>query len=141
MRRANPWMEESSGSGEQELDLGGFARPSEAVRTTRAAGPGAGAERLVDDRLHGPRASPAFDAAAQAVIDLLGIPRQVRSRAHGIAHIMVGQNVAGTNNHARTAGPIGDASIDLLNAVARCKKKNRILKQFQTDARRRLEPI
>jgi hypothetical protein len=134
-------MEESSGSGEQELDLRGFVRPSKAVRTTRAAGPGAGAERLVDDRLHGTRASPAFDAAAQAVIDLLGIPRQVRSRAHGIAHIMVGQNVTGTNNHGRTESPIGDASTDLVKAVTGCKKKNRILKQFQTDARCRLEPI
>jgi len=134
-------MEEFSGSGEQELDLGGLVRLGKAVRTTRAAGPGAGAERLIDDRLHGTRASPTFDAAAQAVIDLLGIPRQVRSRAHGIADIMVGQDVAGTNNHAKTASPIGDASTDLLKAVTGCKKKNRILKQFQTDARCRLEPI
>jgi hypothetical protein len=72
---------------------------------------------------------------------LLGIPRQVRSRAHGIADIMVGQDVAGTNNHTKTASPIGDASTDLLKAVTGCKKKNRIFKQFQTDARRTLEPI
>jgi hypothetical protein len=98
-------MEGFSGSGEQELDLGGLVRLGKAVRTTRAAGPGAGAERLIDDRLHGTRASPAFNAAAQAVINLLGIPRQVRSRAHGIANIMVGQNVAGTNNHSKTAAP------------------------------------
>jgi hypothetical protein len=98
-------MEGFSGSGEQELDLGGLVRLGKAVRTTRAAGPGAGAERLIDDRLHGTRASPAFNAAAQAIINLLGIPRQVRSRAHGVANIMVGQNVAGTNNHSKTAAP------------------------------------
>jgi hypothetical protein len=54
---------------------------------------------------------------------------------------MVGKNVAGTNNQGKTASPIGDASTDLLKAVTGCKKKNRILKQFQTDARCRLEPI
>ena len=134
-------MEGSSGSGEQELDLGGLVRLGKAMRTTRAARPSARAERLVDDRLHGTRASPTFDAAAQAVINLLGIPRQVRSRAHGVANIMVGQNVAGTNNHTKTQSPIGDASTDLLKVVTGCKKKNPILKQFQTDARCRLEPI
>jgi len=129
-----------SGSGELEVDLGRLVVLGVAMRTASAAGLGTRAEGFLDNRLNGACASTAFDAAAQAVIDLLGIPRQVRRRAHRVTDIVVGQDVAGTNDH-KTAGPIGDASIDLLKAVHGCKKKNRIFKQFQTDARYTLEQV
>src|SRR5947208_12748286 len=67
-----------------------------AVRATGAAGFGAGTEGLVDDGLDGAGATAAFSAAAEAAVDLLGAARKVRRRSHGIADIMVAQDVAGT---------------------------------------------
>jgi hypothetical protein len=83
-----------------------------AVGAAGAALLGAGAERLVNDGLDGARAPAAFGAAAEATIDLLGIPRQVPGRAHGVTDIVVADNVAGTDNH-KDGGPIGDASLVL----------------------------
>ena len=65
----------------------------------RLAGHGAFTERLVNDGLDGARASAAFGAAAETAIDLLGITRQLFSRADGVADIVVAEDVAGTNNH------------------------------------------
>jgi hypothetical protein len=98
-------MEGFSGRGECEFDVGGILRRGAAMRTAWAAGPGAGTECLVDDRLHGTRASPTLDTAAEAVIDLLGVSRQVGGRVHGAADIVVRQDVAGTNDHKKTAAP------------------------------------
>ena len=70
-----------------------------AVWTARAAGLGAGAQGFVDDGLDGARATAAFGAAAEAAINLLGATRQVPGRAHGIADILVAEDVAGTDNH------------------------------------------
>ena len=70
-----------------------------AVRATGAAGLGAGAERLVDDALDGARAAAALRAAAETAIDLLGIPGEVFRTIDRTADIVVGQDVAGTNNH------------------------------------------
>ena len=79
-----------------------------AVRATGAAFLGAGAECFVDDGLDGARAAAAFGAAAEATVNLLGIPRQVRSRTYGTTDIVVAQDVAGTDNH-ETGEPFGDA--------------------------------
>ena len=79
-----------------------------AVRAARMTGYGAGAERLVDDGLDGARAATAFGAAAEAAVDLLGIARKVFRGVDGIAHVMVAEDVAGTNNH-ENGRPIGDA--------------------------------
>ena len=70
-----------------------------AVRAARAALLGAGAKRFIDDGLDGARASAALGAAAKATINLFRISRQIRSRTHGIADIMVTQDVAGTDDH------------------------------------------
>jgi hypothetical protein len=98
-------MEGFSGRSEREFDVGWFVRRGVAMRTAWATGPRAGTECLVDDRLHGTRASPTFNTAAKAVIDLLGVSRQVHSRVHGAADIVVRQDVAGTNDHKKTAAP------------------------------------
>jgi hypothetical protein len=70
-----------------------------AVRAAGAALLGAGAERFIDDGLDGARAPAAFGAAAEATVNLFGIPRQVRRCTDGIPDIVVAQNVAGTDNH------------------------------------------
>ena len=72
-----------------------------AVRTARTARLGARAERLVDDGLDGARAAAAFGAAAETAIDLLGIAGEVFRAIDRTADIVVGQDVAGTNNHKR----------------------------------------
>src|SRR5689334_23514862 len=69
------------------------------VRAASAAGLGARAERFVDDGLDGSGAAAAFGAAAEAAVDLLGAARKVRGSSHGIADVMVAQDVAGTDDH------------------------------------------
>ena len=76
-----------------------------AMRTTGAAGLGAGAQRLIDDGLDGARATAAFGAAAKAAIDLLGTARKTLRRGDSAADIMIGKDVAGTNNHENSASP------------------------------------
>jgi len=109
-----------------------------AVRAAGAAFLGAGAKRFVDDGLDGARAAAAFGAAAEATVNLLGIPRQVRSCTYGTPDIVVAQDVAGTDNH-ETARTLGDASPSIFKSATRCKRKSRIFKQFQTDAGEILE--
>jgi len=96
-----------SGSGEREF-VSRFVRYIMAVRAARAAGLGAGAERLVDDRLDGTGTTAAFGAAAEAAVNLLGMTREIRCCVNGIADVMVAQNVTGTNDH-EVGRPIGDA--------------------------------
>jgi hypothetical protein len=45
---------------------------------------------------------------------------------------VVGQDVAGTNNHENRR-PFGDADNDVVKGAGGCKKKNRFFKQFQID--------
>src|SRR5262249_10074487 len=68
-----------------------------------AAGRAGGAERFVHDALDGARAASALRTTAETAIDLAGGPR--RSLAHGVAHVAVGNHVAGTDDHGRPAGP------------------------------------
>ena len=70
-----------------------------AVGTARMTGLGASAERLVNDALDGARTSPTFSGATETAVNLLGIARQVFRGANGITDIVIGQDVAGTNNH------------------------------------------
>jgi hypothetical protein len=77
------------------------ARTRLTVRAAGTAGLGAGAERLVDDGLDGARTAAAFGAAAEATIELLGVPGQIFRALDGTADIVVGQDVTGTNDHER----------------------------------------
>ena len=79
-----------------------------AVRTTGMAGPGTSSERFVDDGLDRARAAAAFSTAAEAAVNLLGVTQKVVCSAHGIADIMVTQDVAGTDDH-KNALAFGDA--------------------------------
>jgi hypothetical protein len=72
------------------------------------AGPGACPKRVVNDGLDRARAAAAFGAAAEAAIDLLGVTGEIVGTAHGIADIMVAQDVAGTDDH-KNAQAFSDA--------------------------------
>jgi hypothetical protein len=94
-----------------------------AVRAAGAAGLGAGSERLVEDLLDGACAAAAFGAAAEAAIDLPGGARQgIRSR-HGGADIMVGEDVAGTNDHEDRQDPVMLVVSDIEDAARMQKEK------------------
>ena len=96
-----------------------------AVRAAGTAGLGAGAKGFFDDRGDGPGAAAAIGTAAEAAVKLFGVARQVRGRTHGIADVMVTEDVAGTNDH-ETGGPLvmlPDLSIFIGRAV--CKRKSR----------------
>jgi hypothetical protein len=80
-----------------------------AVRTTGAAGLGAGTERLINDGFDGARASATFGAATEATINLLGMARKIFSGPDGVADIVVAEDVAGTNDHEGGALIGGDA--------------------------------
>jgi hypothetical protein len=86
---------ESRGSFLRGLFVSGAA----AVRAAGATFLGAGAERFVNDGLDGARAPAAFGATAEATVNLLSIPRQVRGCTDGTTDIVVAQDVAGTDNH------------------------------------------
>jgi hypothetical protein len=72
-----------------------------AMRTTGAAGLGAGAQRLIDDGLDGARATAALGAASEAPIELLGIAGKVLRTLDDIADIVVAKHVARTDNHLK----------------------------------------
>ena len=70
-----------------------------AVRAAGLAGQRTGAERLVNDALDGTSAAPAFGTATKAAIKLLGVTRKVVCGIHGVADVVVAQDIAGTDNH------------------------------------------
>jgi hypothetical protein len=91
-------------------EIGGLVlhRMAVAVRTAGAAGLGAGAQRLVDDRLDGARATAALGAASETAVDLLGIAGKILRALDGTTDVAVAKHVAGTDDHW-SGGPIGDA--------------------------------
>ena len=73
------------------------------MRAAQGADLGTGTKGFVHDLLDGQRAAAALRAAAEATIDLTGRARRARD-AHRVSHIMVAEDVAGTNDHGiRTA--------------------------------------
>ena len=82
-----------------DMPMGMLGRRGPGVRASGTAGLGAGAERLIDDGLDGARATAALGTATETAIDLLGIARQVFRSTDGITHVVVGDDVAGTDNH------------------------------------------
>jgi hypothetical protein len=103
------------------------------VRTAGTARLGASAQSLVNDGLDGARAPAAFGTATEASIELLGIPGEVFCPTDRSADVVVGEDVTGTNNH-ENGRSISAAGPEILKATARCKRKNRLLKLFQTEA-------
>lgn len=117
------------------MRLGGKPDMGLAVGTARATGLGAGTKGLVDDLLDGARAAAALRTAAEAAVDLFGIPGKIVRAVDRTADVVVGQNIAGTDNHglAGSSGHFSDADIDqILKCTMGCKRKNLDFKQFQT---------
>lgn len=71
------------------------------MRAGGAARLGTWAERLVDDGLDGAGAATAVGAATKTDIKLLGISRHRPAGAHGIADVVVAEDVTGTNDHLK----------------------------------------
>ena len=89
----------NSGSREGEFGSGRRLGRGMAVGATGLAGQGTDAEGLVNDALDGACATAAFGTATKAAIKLLGAPRKVVCGIHGVAHVVIAQHIAGTNNH------------------------------------------
>jgi hypothetical protein len=82
--------------------------------TARGAG---GNERLVHDPPDGTGAPAALGAASQATIDVAGRSQRRCGSREGAAYVVVGEHVAGTDDHSRKARPpIGIACNYLHNA-------------------------
>ena len=58
-----------------------------------------GCQRLIENRLDRPRATPALGTTAEAMIDLLGVDRRIVGRNNRASDILVGEDVAGTDDH------------------------------------------
>jgi len=97
------------------------------MRTSGVTGASAGAKRLIDDGLDGPRAATAFHAAAKTTMDLLRMAHHIVSGTDGIADIVVAKDVAGTDDH-ENVGAFGDAGHSIVKRASRCKRKNCDLK-------------
>ena len=91
-------------------------RLSDGVGNPTAAA-GGGNERLVHDLPDGTGAPAALGAASQATIDVAGRSRRRRGTQERTAYVVVGEHVAGTDDHSRKARPrIGIACNHLHNA-------------------------
>lgn len=77
-----------------------------AVRTAVAAGFGAGTERFGHDLANGAGATAALRAAAEAAIDLPGSAGHDLVAGHNVSHVVIADNVTGTDNHGRNFGPL-----------------------------------
>ena len=66
---------------------------------------GAGAERVVDNGLDGPRATSAFGTAAEAAVELLGTARKIIRHADGMTDIVVAEDVTGADDHETAKEP------------------------------------
>jgi hypothetical protein len=77
-----------------------------AVGASAAAGLGAGAKRFLKDVLDGARTTAALGAATETSVELLGIAGKVVRATNRVADIVIGQDVAGTNDHEKD-GPSG----------------------------------
>ena len=68
------------------------------MRASDGTFPGAGAGRILDDLVDGAGAAAAFGAAAEAAVDLPCRAREVGRGADCAADVVVGQNIAGTDD-------------------------------------------
>lgn len=101
-----------------------------AVRAARAAGLGAGTKRLVHDLPDGARAAATLGAAAKAAVNL---PRRARKVfGHGISHVVVGKDVAGTNDHGMICKTRMTDEVSIFHRTGGCKSKTATFKLFQT---------
>jgi hypothetical protein len=112
-----------SGCGERKLRIDIRARAKRTVRTSRTARLGARTQRLVHDLFDGAGAPTALGAATKTSINL---PRRARRRlcdSHGFAYVVVGEDVAGTNDHGTDEGSLDRSIIGYLRPARDAKEK------------------
>lgn len=63
-------------------------------------------QRFIHDAANGTRAAATLRAAAEAMIDLAGGPRRAFAGGEGGADVVVGEYVAGADDHCRCGGGI-----------------------------------
>jgi len=122
---------QESGCGQSKLGLDIRLGTGMTVRASRAARSGTRAKSLIHDLLDGASAPAALCTATETSIHLPRRSRRHLRNAHRAAHIVVAQDVAGTNDHGRErlAGRVGHW---IFKTAAGCKRKNRFFKRFQT---------
>lgn len=76
-----------------------------AVRAPGKAGLGTRAQCFLDNGLDSTRTTAAFGAATETSVDLFGTAGKVFRAAYRAADIVVGQDVAGANDHEK-GGPV-----------------------------------
>jgi hypothetical protein len=96
---------------------------SGAMRAACAARLGASAQSFVHDLLDGPGTAATLCTATKASIDLPRRTRRMRS-GNGIADIVVGEDVAGTDNHEMKARSQVRTSLGYAGAPANAKGKH-----------------
>jgi hypothetical protein len=100
---AEAYKIDHSGRSERELGVHIVVRMNTrlvpVVPTSGLAGFGAVTQRRFNDALHGAGTATAFNAAAEAAVDLPRIARKILCRTHGTADIVIAKDVAGTDNH------------------------------------------
>src|ERR1041385_1249578 len=94
-----------------------------AVGTSRAASPRTGTQRLIHDLLDGASAAAALCAATETSINLPRRSRRHLRNAHRAAHVVVAQDVAGTNNHGREGLAGRVRSLDIQDGYGMQSKK------------------
>src|SRR5215510_5895874 len=95
-----PWAEPTF----INADLRGCLAAVLSARAACAGGAAGSRDRLVHDPADGARATSALGAAAEAAINLTGGARRSR-RTQRCPHVVVGQHVAGTDDHGSPAFP------------------------------------
>jgi hypothetical protein len=84
-----------------------------------------GAKGFVHDAADGASAAPALRAAAEALIDLARRARRIRIVRQRGTHVLVGQDVTGTDNHLQESPAANwfDLKLSLAYAECVCKEK------------------
>ena len=98
------------------------------VRGVRAIGrafAGAGAERILDDRIDRAGAASAFRTASETAIDLPGGAREFARRIDCAAHVFVGQHVTGTDDQG------GNSEVMCLFDSQACQPRQKEKRQFE----------
>jgi hypothetical protein len=103
-----------------------------AVGASGTAGLGAGAQCFVHDLLDRPGATAALGATAETPIDLRRRARKTCRLRHDVTNVVVGQDVAGTNNHGNAWRTRVDVAQQVGEPIRGCKRKTASLKLFQT---------
>jgi hypothetical protein len=110
-RQKSAMFSRFSGCGEGKLGEDRRFHVGPAVRASRTAGFGAGAKRFIHDFLDGAGAPAALGAATKTSVNLPRCAWRHLRDAHDGAHVVVGEDVAGTNDHGMETGSLNGLTL------------------------------